>query len=247
MATPSIIKTVSIYSDNSTDIPSQSVTLAQIQNLNAVSLLANPTGSAASAQNITLAGGLTFSGTTLVGGIAGCAVATANGFAGSVSAPTTSPSITLQTTVTGLLYGNGTAVAAPTTANFLTAKQTIMQGTARLTGQTAAASLTAFTVGASDASFLVSANVLITTSTLHSFSVTCSYTDESNTARTLTLNFSQLSGTFVQTLTNALGASAYEGVPVHIRCKSGTTITIASTGTFTTVTYNFEEMIQQIS
>lgn len=116
-------------------------------------------------------------------------------------------------------------------------------GSDRATGQTSAHALATYTVGASDTSFQVSANVLITTSTLHSFSVTCSYTDESNTARVLTLNFSQLTGAFVTTLTNALGASAYEGVPVHIRAKAGTTIIVQSTGTFTTVTYNLEERI----
>jgi hypothetical protein len=39
-------------------------------------------------------------------------VATANGFAGSVANPTTTPAITISTTVTGILSGNGTAVAA---------------------------------------------------------------------------------------------------------------------------------------
>lgn len=116
-------------------------------------------------------------------------------------------------------------------------------GNARVTAQTAAAVLTTFTVGASDATFQISANILITSSTLYSFSCTCTYTDESNTSRVLTLNFSQLSGAFVTSLTNALGASAYEGVPLQIRCKAATTIVIQTTGTFTTVTYNFEERI----
>lgn len=127
-------------------------------------------------------------------------------------------------------------------------RQNIWSGVpARLTAQTAAASLTAYTVGAADGSFIVSSNVNMTTATLCSFSVVCTYTDETNTSRALTLNFSQISGTLVQTLTNALGAGAYEGVPLHIRAKAGTTITIASTGTFTTVTYNIERMISQIA
>lgn len=41
-------------------------------------------------------------------------VVTANGFAGSVATATTTPAITLSTTVTGVLYGNGTSVAAAT-------------------------------------------------------------------------------------------------------------------------------------
>lgn len=117
----------------------------------------------------------------------------------------------------------------------------------RATAQTAAASLSAFTVGAADGSFLISANVLVTAATLHNFTVTCTYTDESNTSRTLTLPFSTLAGAIITAIVNAGGAVAYEGVPLHIRAKAGTTITIASVGTFTTVTYNIEEMISQIA
>lgn len=118
-------------------------------------------------------------------------------------------------------------------------------GNQRVTAQTAAASLTAIPVGGSDGTFTVSANVNMTAVTLASFQTTCTYTDETNTSRTLVLNFSQINGTFVTTLTNALGAGAYEGVPVHIRAKAGTNITLATVGTFTTVTYNFEERIVQ--
>lgn len=42
-------------------------------------------------------------------------VTTANGFAGTVTDPTTTPAITLETTVTGLLKGNGTGVSAAAT------------------------------------------------------------------------------------------------------------------------------------
>jgi len=118
----------------------------------------------------------------------------------------------------------------------------------RSTAQTAAnASVVTWTVGANDGTFLVSANVIPTTSTLHNFTVTCSYTDETNTARVVTLNFSQLAGTFVTAIANAAGAVPYEGIPLQIRCKAGTTITIGSTGTFTTVTYNIEGSIAQIN
>lgn len=119
--------------------------------------------------------------------------------------------------------------------------------TDRSTAQTAAKALTAYTVGAADGSFLVSANVNVTTSTAFSFGLTCTYTDETNASRVLSLSFSNLAGTFLQTITNVLGAGAYEGIPLHIRAKAATTITIASVGTFTTVTYNLEEMITQIA
>lgn len=135
------------------------------------------------------------------------------------------------------------------TYSFLNATGNIpsVAGHARLTGQTGAASLTTYTVPNVDSSYLISANILITTATLHSFTCTCTYTDESNTSRTLTLNFSTVAGVLTPTVVNTNGAIAYEGVPLHIRAKASTTIIIATTGTFTTVAYNFEEMITQIN
>ena len=115
----------------------------------------------------------------------------------------------------------------------------------RKTAQTAAVNLATYTVGGSDASYMVSANVLVTTATVHAFTVTCSYTDEGNTARVLTLQFSSLAGAMVTSIANAAGAVPYEGVPMHIRCKAGTTIIIgaAASGTYTTCVFNLEERI----
>lgn len=116
------------------------------------------------------------------------------------------------------------------------------------TGRTAAvASVATYTLPAADGSFLISANVLVTTSTLHNFTVTVAYTDDGNTARTETLPFSVLAGTFITAITNASGAVPYTGIPIHIRAKASTAITIATTGTFTTVTYNVEGSIIQIA
>jgi hypothetical protein len=72
--------------------------------------------------NVTIGSNLTFIGGTLSatggGGAAGTVtsvfVTSANGFAGSVANPTTNPAITLSTSVTGLLKGNGTAISAAT-------------------------------------------------------------------------------------------------------------------------------------
>src|SRR2546428_8502312 len=123
-----------------------------------------------------------------------------------------------------------------------------VQASGRSTAQTAAvASVATYTLTAADASFLVAGNVLVTTSTLHSFSLQVDYTDEGNTARTLTVPMAQLAGTFVAAITNGTGAGPYEGVAVQLRCKASTAITIKTTGTFTTVTYNVEGYIIQIS
>jgi hypothetical protein len=48
-------------------------------------------------------------------------VVSANGFAGSVATATTTPAITLRTSITGFLYGNGTAISAATISTGLTA------------------------------------------------------------------------------------------------------------------------------
>lgn len=121
-------------------------------------------------------------------------------------------------------------------------------GNDRKTGLTAAQALATFTVGQLDTSYHVSANVLVTTSTLHSFTITCTYTDDGNTSRIVTLPFQLLAGTSVTSITNAQGAVPYEGTLLHIRAKAGTTIVIEAPtgGTYTTVTYNLEERIVQI-
>jgi hypothetical protein len=128
-----------------------------------------------------------------------------------------------------------------------TRKLIVLSTTGRATGQTAAnTSVATYTLGATDASYEVSANVLITTSSAEAFTVTCSYTSEDNTARVFTLNFSILTGTLTTAITSAHGA-VYEGIPMHIRCKASTAITIKTTGTFTGATYNCEGIIKQIA
>lgn len=50
-----------------------------------------------------------------VGTVTSVSVVTANGFAGSVATATSTPAITLSTTITGILSGNGTAISAAST------------------------------------------------------------------------------------------------------------------------------------
>lgn len=119
---------------------------------------------------------------------------------------------------------------------------------ARSVAQTAAvASVATYTVGAADGSFMVMANVNVTAVTTASFTVTVAYTDEAGNSDTLTLNFSSLTGTFLTAITNVTGTGAYEGVPLYIRAKASTSITIATTGTFTSVTYNVGATIVQMA
>lgn len=120
-------------------------------------------------------------------------------------------------------------------------------GTGRVTAQNAAAAaITTYTVGAADGTFLISGNVNVTTATTHSFTMTCTYTDETNTSRTATLPFTQVGGVPLVTITNVTGIGPYEGLPIRIRCKTATAITIQTVGTFTAVVYNAEADITQL-
>jgi len=67
--------------------------------------------------NVTVGSGLSYSGGSLTatgsgGTVTSVSVASANGFAGTVANPTTTPAITLSTSITGLIKGNGTAISA---------------------------------------------------------------------------------------------------------------------------------------
>jgi hypothetical protein len=69
--------------------------------------------------NVTVGSGLSFSAGTLAstssgGTVTNVSVVSANGLAGTVVNPSSTPAITLSTTVTGLLKGNGTAISAAT-------------------------------------------------------------------------------------------------------------------------------------
>lgn len=117
-------------------------------------------------------------------------------------------------------------------------------------GQTAAVASVATFTPAADSTFLVSANVAVTTATLHNFTVTCAYTNEASASVTLTLAFTQVTGsTLLTAITNVTGVGSYEGITYHIRAKGGTAITIATAagGTYTTVAYNVEGMISQVA
>jgi hypothetical protein len=62
-------------------------------------------------------------------------VASANGFAGTVANPTTTPAITLTTSITGVLKGNGTAISASVVTDDVQTKAAIVPNTAPSAGQ----------------------------------------------------------------------------------------------------------------
>lgn len=118
----------------------------------------------------------------------------------------------------------------------------------RATAQTAANnSVATLTVGGADASYSISGNILITTSSAEAFSLQVDYTDEGNTARTVTIPILRIStGAWIVTTLSASGAVPYPSTTLPIRCKASTAITVKTSGTFTGCTYNVEARIIRI-
>jgi hypothetical protein len=118
-------------------------------------------------------------------------------------------------------------------------------GSARSTAQSGdVASVATYTCGAADGSFIVSCNANCTAFTAGVMAIQCTYTDETNTARTLVLSTSNITGTIG---TSFATTGAFEGLPLHIRVKASTAITIKTVGTAFTGIYNVEGAITQIA
>ncbi len=114
--------------------------------------------------------------------------------------------------------------------------------------QTAAKAIVAqFTLSAADGVVVILSTVNVTASTLHSFSVQVDYTDETNTAQTETLTYTQLNAASVSVITNGTGTGPYNGVALTLRCKASTSVTVKTTGTFTSVSYNVGATIAQFA
>lgn len=107
------------------------LTTAQADALNSlVALGTTPAGSA-----ITKDGSGNFVNTVIAGGgtVTSVSVVSANGFAGSVATATTTPAITLSTTITGILKGNGTAISAASAGTDYEVPLTFSTGLTRTT------------------------------------------------------------------------------------------------------------------
>lgn len=94
-----------------------------------------------------------------------------------------------------------------------------------ISAQTTAQTISTYTTGAADSSYSVSAGVDITALSINVVTTTITYTDETNTSRTVTL---YPMGSTSATLTT--GPTAYSPLS-EIRVKASTTITLAVTAT----------------
>lgn len=157
------------------------------------------------------------------------------------------PNITSVGTLTGLaLSGKVTSYNNVSTAGEGLAD---IRAQANITAQSAAATIVSYANPAADGDFEVSGQVSVTASTTLSTSITCTYTDAANVARTMILPIVASSGTFVAAgaITGA-GATIWESPVMHIRVKASTTITLkTASGTFTGVTYSASGVIKKTS
>lgn len=110
---------------------------------------------------------------------------------------------------------------------------------------TAATTAASYTVGAADESLLLWGNVLISTHGSETFNLVYDYTDESNTARTAAvMALANTAGSMVIACSTAGPFAAHA---FQIRAKSGTTVAIRTTGTFTGGTYNVEGGVAKVA
>jgi hypothetical protein len=143
-------------------------------------------------------GSITISATGSGGTVTSVSVVSANGLAGTVATDTTTPAITLSTSVTGVLKGNGTAISAasagtdyvaPATATTFTATQTF-SGSSSTLGMVLNDAAETTTISATAATGTINYDVT-TQSVLY-------YT--TNASGNWTVNFRGSSGTSLDTL-----------------------------------------------
>lgn len=125
----------------------------------------------------------------------------------------------------------------------------LVVASANISAQTTNATITSYANGAADADFDVRGQMSVTVSTTLATTITCTYTDVANVARTMILPIVSVNGTFVAAgAISGAGATIWETPVMHIRAKASTTITIlTSAGTFTGVTYSASGVITELN
>ncbi|MFA6095416.1 MAG: hypothetical protein WC767_01075, partial [Candidatus Paceibacterota bacterium] len=187
------------------------------------------------------------------GTVTDVSVVSANGFAGSVATSTTTPAITLSTTITGILKGNGTAISAATAGtDYVTAASTNTFtnktfDTAGL-GNSFSINGTAITsVSGAGAVILANSPVFVDDITLGAAGgATGSILFKGTTSGTVTVKTKDAAGTWTLTLPDSDGDSGQvlstDGAGVTSWVSAGgvpTTITVADEATDTSCFISF--------
>ena len=136
--------------------------------------------------------------TSAAGTVTSASVVSANGFAGTVATATTTPAITVSTSITGVLKGDGTAISAATAGTDYVAPGTATTFTAT---QTFTGTSSAQAIVLNDAAEVATISATAATGTINYDITTQSvlyYT--SNASANWTVNFRASSGTSLNTL-----------------------------------------------
>ena len=161
------------------------------------------------------------------GTVTSVSVVSANGFAGTVANPTTTPAITLTTSISGILYGNGTAVAATTISaplSYSAGTLSIPVATASANGYLSSTDWTTFNNKGSGTVTSVAALTLGTTGTDLSSTVA-----NGTTTPVITLNVPTASATNRGALSSADWSTFNSKQPVSAPVTKTADFTVAAT------------------
>jgi hypothetical protein len=161
------------------------------------------------------------------GTVTSVSVVSANGFAGTVATATTTPAITLTTSISGILYGNGTAVAATTISaplSYSAGTLSIPVATASANGYLSSTDWTTFNNKGSGTVTSVAALTLGTTGTDLSSTVA-----NGTTTPVITLNVPTASATNRGALSSADWSTFNSKQPVSAPVTKTADFTVAAT------------------
>ena len=173
------------------------------------------------------------------GTVTSASIVTANGFAGTVATATTTPAITLTTSITGVLKGNGTAISAAVAGtDYVTPT-----GTETLTNKTLTAPIISSISNTGTLTLPTSTDTLVgrattdtlTNKTIQAGTFTNGYTEEVATANTSTAYTIDLANGSVQILT--LTGNCVYTFPTPVAGKSFTLIQLQDATGSRTVTW----------
>lgn len=177
------------------------------------------------------------------GTVTTASVVSANGFSGTVANATTTPAITLTTSITGILKGNGTAISAAVAGDFPTLNQNTTGTAANVTGVVAIAN------GGTGATTLAGANLPVTTAN-NTFTGTQTFSGTSSTLAAIFANAAEVATVSATAATGTIAfytatqsvlyytSNASANWTLNLTHSSGTTLNTAmSIGQCVTVTF----------
>ena len=162
------------------------------------------------------------------GSVTSVSVVSANGLAGTVATATTTPAITLSTSVTGVLKGNGTAISAATAGTDYTVGSTGLAGGQTVAGGTLTTQNLTLRANAADTT---TGAVAITTSTASTTKTTGALTVAGGVGVAGAINANDL------TVTNAITGSVSGSAATATTATNATNITLTDDDVSSSTSY----------